>query len=153
VKVSWARSRVKWKQGARDGQHGVGQQSTRGIKARCAWAHGLVRGKRTRGSEGRARGSDGCTPWLSQRPAAWSGWWTYGWVCICIYIYIYIARRWYITYVYIYRHTRWLYFEYTLTQCRCYTYPCVLVGCYVHRQQQGKSWAPISVCNPRAISP
>jgi hypothetical protein len=41
------------KAGARDGQHGVGQRSTRGIKVRRAWA---------RGSEESAWGSDGHTP-------------------------------------------------------------------------------------------
>jgi hypothetical protein len=64
--VSWARPRAELKRGARDSQHGVGQQSTHGIKARRAWACGSVRGKRARGSEGHTRGSDGHAPWLGR---------------------------------------------------------------------------------------
>jgi hypothetical protein len=62
VKVSWVRSRAEWKWGARDGQHGVRQRSTRGVKARRAWACELVQSKQVRRLEGRARGLDGRTP-------------------------------------------------------------------------------------------
>jgi hypothetical protein len=77
VNVSWTRSRAEWKRSTRNGQHGVGQQSTCRIKARCAGRCGAS-GDRT-----------GTPPSSVGDRLLGPGSITLGYIYIYIYIYIY----------------------------------------------------------------